>query len=81
MLEISTIRASTGASSSTRATSGATALVVAEGSGLLSSTDARGSSEMAARCATSGTDASVVGAGLWLLSVAPPTMSQVSSSP
>jgi hypothetical protein len=81
MLVISTIPASAGVSSSTWATTGSTAPVVAEGSGLLSSVDTRGSSAIAACCGTSGTDASVVGAGLWLLSVTFPTVSQVSSSP
>jgi hypothetical protein len=52
-----------------------------EGSILLSSVDTLGSSATAACCAASGTVASVVGAGLWFLSVAPPTVSQVSSSP
>jgi hypothetical protein len=81
MLAISTSPTSTGASSSTRATTGAAVPVVVEGSGLLSSTDGHGSLVTVACCAASGTDAIVVGAGLWLLSVAPPTVSQVSSSP
>jgi hypothetical protein len=81
MLAISTSPASAGASSSTRASPGSTALTDEEGFGFLSSVDARGSSATAACCAASGTVASVVGAGLRLLSVAPPTVSQVSSSP
>jgi hypothetical protein len=52
-----------------------------EGSGLLSSTGARGSPVADACCAVSGMVASTVGAGLRLLSVAPPTVSQFSSSP
>jgi hypothetical protein len=81
MLAISTIPASAGASSSTWAACGTIAPVLADGSGLLSSVDARGSSAAAARCAVSDTDASVPGVGLRLLSVAAPTMSQVCSSP
>jgi hypothetical protein len=81
MLVISTIPASAGASSSTWATIGSTAQVVAEGSSLLSSVDARGSPATVTCCATSDTVASTVGAGLRLLSDAPPTVSQVSSSP
>jgi hypothetical protein len=80
MLAISTIPASTGASGSTWATTSSTAPVVAEGSGLPSSDVTRGSSVTAACYAASGTVASVVGAGLRLLSVAPPTVSQASSS-
>jgi hypothetical protein len=81
MLAISTISASAGASSSTRAPSGCSAPVVGEGSGLLSSGDTYESLEPAACCAASGTVTSVMGAGLILLSVASPTVSQVYSSP
>jgi hypothetical protein len=81
MLAISTRLASTGASSSIWATTGSSAPVVAEGSGLLSSVDNCGSSVTVACCAASSTVASVVGARLRLLSAAPPTVSQVSSSP
>jgi hypothetical protein len=75
MLAISTSSASAGASSSTWATTGSTAPVVAKGSGLLSSVGAGGSSVLVAYCADFGTASSMVGAGLRLLSVAPPTMS------
>jgi hypothetical protein len=81
MLAISTSQTSAGASSSTWATTGSTVPVVAEGSGLLSSVGARGLLVTVAYCAVSGTVASAVGAGPRLLSVAPPTVSQVSSSP
>jgi hypothetical protein len=74
-LAISTSPASVGASSSTWVTTGSTSPVVAEGSGLLSSVDARGSPAPVVCCATSGTVSSMVGAGLRLLSVAPPTVS------
>jgi hypothetical protein len=72
MLAISSILASTGTSSSTWATYGVAAPVVTEGSGLISSTDARGSSVTATCCAASSTNDLVVGVGLWLLSVALP---------
>jgi hypothetical protein len=81
MLAISTSPASTGASSSTWATTGSMAPVVAEGSSLISCVDARSSPAPVACCADSGTTSSMVGAGLRLLSVAPPTVSQLSSSP
>jgi hypothetical protein len=81
MLAISTSPASTGASSSTQASPGSTAPAVEEGSGLHSAVDDRSLSTIAARCAVTGTVASVVGPGLRLLSLAPPTVSQVSSSP
>jgi hypothetical protein len=81
MLVISTSPASAGASSSAWATTGSTAPVVAEGSGLLSSVDAHGSPATVACCADSGTVSSMVGARLRLLSVAPPTVSQFSLSP
>jgi hypothetical protein len=74
MLAISTSPASAGVSSSTRASPGSTAPAIEEGSGLLSSVDARSSSATAACYAASSTVASVVGAGLRLLSVAPPTV-------
>jgi hypothetical protein len=81
ILAISTSPASAGASSSTRATTGSTALVVAEGSGLPSSVDAGDSPVLVACCADFGTTSTMVGAGLRLLSVAPPTVSQSSSPP
>jgi hypothetical protein len=81
MLAISTSPSSSGASSSTWVTTGSTAPVVAEGSGLLSSIDAGGSPAPVTRCADSGTTSSTVGAGPRLLSVTPHIMSQFSSSP
>jgi hypothetical protein len=81
MLAISTSPASAGTSSSTGATCGSTVPVVAEDSGLRSSVGASGSPVPVVYCAYSGTTSSRVGAGLWLLPVAPPTVSQSSSSP
>jgi hypothetical protein len=81
ILAISTSVASAGASSLAWATTGSTVPVVAEGSGLLSSTGARGSAVTVTCCTISGTVSSTVGAGLRLLSVAPPTVSQLSASP
>jgi hypothetical protein len=81
ILAISTNPAPAGASSSTSAATGPPALVVAEGSGLLSSVDAGGSPAPVAWCADSGTISSTVGAGLRLLSVTPPIVSQLSSAP
>jgi hypothetical protein len=80
MLAISTSPASAGVSPSTWATTGSTAPVVAEGSGLLSSVDARGSPATVACRAISSTTSSMVGAGLRLLSDAPPTVYQFSLS-
>jgi hypothetical protein len=80
-LAILTSPASTGASSSTWAITSSTTSVVAEGSGLLSAVDARGSLALLACCADSGTTSSTVGDRLRLLSVGPPTVSQLSSSP
>jgi hypothetical protein len=79
MLAISISPASAGASSLAWAITGSTTPVVTEGSGLLSYADARGSTVPVACCAISGTVSSTAGAGLRLLSVAPPTMSQLSS--
>jgi hypothetical protein len=81
LLAMSTSPASAGASSSVWATTGSPIPVVAEGSGLLSSADARGSAVIDVCCAISGMVSSTVGAGLRLLSVAPPTVSQLSSPP
>jgi hypothetical protein len=81
MLAMCTIPASAVASSSTWASSGCYALVAGEGVGLLSFVYACESSALAAFCAASGTTTLVVGAGLTLLSVTPPTVPQVSSSP
>jgi hypothetical protein len=81
ILAISTSPASAGASSSASAATGPPAPVAIEGSGLLSSVDAGGSPALVACCADSGTISSMVGAGLQLLSVAPPTVSQFSSAP
>jgi hypothetical protein len=79
-LAISMSPASAGASSSARAATGPPVLVVTEGSGLLSSADTCGSAVRSVCRATCGTVSSTVGAGLRLLSVAPPTVSQLSSS-
>jgi hypothetical protein len=81
ILAISTSPASVGASSSASAATSHLTPVVAEGSGLLSSIDAGGSPTPVACCADSGTISSMVGAGLRLLSIAPPTVSQLSSAP
>jgi hypothetical protein len=81
MLAMSTIPASAVALSSTWAPSDCSALIVGEGSDLLSSADACMSLAPVACCATSGMTTPADGAGLRLLSVAPPTVSQVSSSP
>jgi hypothetical protein len=81
MLAMSTSPASASASTSTWATTGSSVPVVAEGSDLLSSDDARGSPTPVACCAGSNTIYSTVGAGLRRLSVAPPTVSQSSLSP
>jgi hypothetical protein len=81
ILAISTSMASAGTSSLAWATTGSTVPVVAVGSGLLSSAGARGSAVIVTYCSISGTVSSTVGAGLRLLSVAPPTVSQLSSSP
>jgi hypothetical protein len=51
------------------------------GTGILSSVDAHGSPTLLASCADSGMISSTAGAGLKLLSVAPPTVSQLPSSP
>jgi hypothetical protein len=81
MLAISTSPASASASSSAWAATGPPAPVVAEGSGLLSSADTCGSAVPSVCCAICGTVSSTVGAGLRLLTVGPPTVSQSSSSP
>jgi hypothetical protein len=81
MLAMSTSPASAGTSSSTWATTRSSVPVVVEGSGLLSSGDARGSPASVACCAGFGTTSSKAGAGLRLLSVAPPTVSHSPSSP
>jgi hypothetical protein len=81
MLAILTSPISAGASSSTWATTGSMVPVVAEGSGLSSSVDAGGSPVLVACCADYGTTSSAMGAGLRLLSVALPTVSQSSSPP
>jgi hypothetical protein len=81
ILAISTGPTSARASSSAWATTGSTVPVVAEGSGLLSSVGACGSAAIVACCAVSGMVSSTMGAGLRFLSVAPPAVSQLSSSP
>jgi hypothetical protein len=80
-LAISTSPASAGASSLARVATGPPLPVVAEGSGLLSSAEACGSAVTSVCCAICGTVSSTVGAGLRLLSVAPPTVSHSSPSP
>jgi hypothetical protein len=55
--------------------------VVALGSGLLSTAGACGSTTLVIRCVICDTSSSTVGAGLRLLSVASPTVSQSSPSP
>jgi hypothetical protein len=62
-------------------TTGSIVPVVAEGSSILSSVGAGGSPILVACCADSGMTYSTMGAGLRLLSVAPPTVSQSSSPP
>jgi hypothetical protein len=81
MLAISTCPTFAGTSSSTWATTSSTAPVVVEGSGLPSFVDEGGSPAPVACCADSGTISLTVGVGLGLLSVAPLTVSQSSSSP
>jgi hypothetical protein len=81
MLAISTSPASTGASSSAWAATGPPAPVVAEGSSLLYSVDTCSSVVPGVCCAICGTGSSTAGAGLRLLSVGSPTVSQSSSSP
>jgi hypothetical protein len=67
MLAISTSPTSAGASYSTWVTTGSTAPVVVEGSGLLSSVGVGGSPVLVVCCADPGTASSTVGAGLRLL--------------
>jgi hypothetical protein len=81
MLSISTSPASAGASSSAWAATGSLAPVVALGSDLLSSAGTCGSAVLVVYCAICGTGSSMVGAGLRLLSIGSPTVSQSSSSP
>jgi hypothetical protein len=81
ILAISTSPTSAGACSSASAATGPPAPIVVEGSGLPSSVDASGSPALVACCADSSTISSMVGAGLRLLSVASPTVSQLSSAP
>jgi hypothetical protein len=81
ILAISTSPTSAGASSLARAATGPPVLVVAVGSGLLSSVDGCSSAVTGVCCATFGTVSSTVGAGQRLLSVALPTVSQSSSFP
>jgi hypothetical protein len=81
ILAMSTSPTSAGTSSSVWDATGSPVPVVAEGSGLLSFADARGSAVTDVCCAISGTISSTAGAGQRLLSVAPPTVSQLSSSP
>jgi hypothetical protein len=76
ILAMSTSPASAGASSSAWVTTGSPVPVAVEGSSLLSSADARGLTVTDIYCAISATVSSTMGAGLSLLSVAPPTVSQ-----
>jgi hypothetical protein len=81
MLAISTSPASVGASSSARAATGSPAPVVVLGSGLFSSAGTCGSAVLVVCCVICDTSSSMVGAGLWLLSVGSTTVSQSSPSP
>jgi hypothetical protein len=81
MLAMLTSPASVGASSSAWATTGSSAPVVVLGSGLLSSAGACSSTTLVVRCVTCDTSSSTVVAGLQLLSVSSPTVSQSSPSP
>jgi hypothetical protein len=80
-LAISTSPASVGASSSARAATGSSALVVALGSVLLSTVSTCSSITLVVRCVIRDTSSSTVGAGMQLLSVGSPTVSQSSPSP
>jgi hypothetical protein len=80
ILAMSMSPASAGASSSVWDATGPPVPVVAEGFGLLSFADACGSAATDVCCAISGMVPSTVEAGLRLLSVTPPTVSQLSSS-
>jgi hypothetical protein len=75
------VMASAGASSSAWAATSSPDPVVALGSGLLSSTGTCGSATLVACCVIRDTSSSTVGAGLRLLSVGSPTVSQSSPSP
>jgi hypothetical protein len=78
MLAMSISPASVGASFSAWAATGSSAPVVALGSGLLSSVGACGLTTLVVQCIICDTSSSTVGAGLRLLSVGLPTVSQSS---
>jgi hypothetical protein len=81
MLAILMSPASAGTSTSAWAATGSPDPVVALGSGLLSSAGTCGSETLVAGCVIRDTSSSTVGAGLRLLSVGLPTVSQSSPSP
>jgi hypothetical protein len=81
MLVMSTSPASVGASSAACASTGSSAPVVVLGSGLLSSVGTCSSTTLVIYCVICDTSSSTVGAGLRLLSVGSPTVSQSSPSP
>jgi hypothetical protein len=81
MLAMSTSLASAGASSSAWAATGSPAPAVMLGSGLLPSAGTCGSATLVVCCVICDTSSSTVGAGLRLLSIGSPTVSQSSPSP
>jgi hypothetical protein len=81
MLDISMSLSSAGASSSARAATGSPDPVVGHGSSLLSSVGTYSSATLVACCVMRDRSSSTVGAGLQLLSVGSPTVSQSSPSP
>jgi hypothetical protein len=81
MLAMSTSPASAGAFSLAWAATGYPALVVVLSSGMLSFAGTCGSATLVVRCVICDTSSSTVGAGLRLLSVGSPTVSQSSPSP
>jgi hypothetical protein len=81
MLAMSTSSASAGTSSSAWAATGSPGPVIVLGSGLLSSAGTYGSTTLVVCCVICDTSSSKVGAGLRLLSVSSPTVSQSSPSP
>jgi hypothetical protein len=81
MLVMSTSPASADASSSAWAATGSLGPVVVLGSGLLSSAGTCGLTTLVVYCVICDTSSSMVGAGLWLLSVGSTTVSQSSPSP
>jgi hypothetical protein len=81
MMAMSTSLASAGASSTACAATGSSAPVVVLGSGLLSSVGTYCLTTLVVCCMSCATSSSTVGAGLRLLSVDLPTVSQSSPSP